>query len=48
MTDFRVALTDLLRKGGVEDPEFLREGVRLLAQALIELEVEKKTRCESL
>lgn len=28
---------DLLRKGGVDDPEFLREGVRILAQGLMEL-----------
>lgn len=46
MTDFRVALTDLLRKGGVEDPEFLREGVRVLAQGLMELEVAEKIRAE--
>jgi transposase-like protein len=35
-----------LRKGGVEDPEFLREGVRVLAQGLMELEVAEKIRAE--
>lgn len=38
--------TFLLRKGGVEDPEFLREGVRVLAQGLMELEVAEKVRAE--
>lgn len=37
-------LADLLRKGGVEDPEFLREVVRVLAQGLMELEVAEKIR----
>ena len=37
--DFRMALEDLLRKSGTEDADFLREGVRLLAQELMELEV---------
>lgn len=46
MTDFRGALTELLRKGGVEDLEFLREGVRVLAQGLMELEVAEKIRAE--
>lgn len=46
MIDFRVALTELLRKGSVEDPEFLHEGVRVLAQGLMELEVAQKIRAE--
>ncbi len=38
--DLRVALADLLRKAELErDADFLREGVRLLAQQLMELEV---------
>ncbi len=38
--DVRMALTELLRKGEVDpDLDFLREGVQLLAQALMELEV---------
>src|SRR5688572_18908461 len=37
--DLRMALTDLLRKGELSNPEFLREGVRVLAQAVMELEV---------
>src|SRR5688572_17676802 len=38
--DLRMALTELLRKGEVErDAAFLREGVRVLAQALMEAEV---------
>ena len=38
--DLRMALGDLLRKAEVErDADFLRDGVRLLAQALMELEV---------
>src|SRR5688500_19749132 len=38
--DLRMALTELLRKGEVErDADFLREGVRVLAQALMEAEV---------
>ncbi|HZS94797.1 MAG TPA: IS256 family transposase [Chloroflexota bacterium] len=37
--DFRMALEDLLRKAELQDPEFLREGVRVLAQELMELEV---------
>src|SRR5919202_229005 len=37
--ELRIALTDLLRKAGAGDAEFLREGVRLLAQALMELEL---------
>jgi transposase-like protein len=37
--DFRMALEELLRKSGSEDADFLRDGVRLLAQELMELEV---------
>jgi putative transposase len=37
--ELRMALTELLRKVGAEDADFLREGVRVLAQALMELEV---------
>jgi transposase-like protein len=34
-----MALVDVLRKAGVEQADFLREGVRVLAQELMELEV---------
>jgi putative transposase len=37
--DLRMALQDLLRKTELEDADFLREGVRVLAQAVMELEV---------
>jgi putative transposase len=38
--DLRMALVELVRKAGVEqDLDFLREGVRVLAQAVMELEV---------
>jgi putative transposase len=37
--DFRMALEDLLRKVDLEEPDFLREGVRVLAQELMNLEV---------
>ena len=39
MTTFRIALEELLRKTGVDDLDFLREGIRVLAQGLMELEV---------
>lgn len=39
--DFRMALEALLRKAELQDPDFLREGVRLLAQELMELEVQQ-------
>ena len=40
--EVRVALADLLRKAGAEPGlDVLREGVRVLAQALMELEVEQ-------
>src|SRR5262245_4561718 len=37
--DLRIALAELLRKTELEDADFLREGVRVLAQAVMELEV---------
>src|SRR5437588_2679892 len=37
--EFRMALEELLRKAELQDPEFLRDGVRLLAQEIMELEV---------
>jgi putative transposase len=40
--ELRVGLSELLRKAQLEDDaDFLREGVRLLSQALMELEVEE-------
>jgi hypothetical protein len=35
----RMALEGLLRKADVDDVDFLREGVRVLSQLLMELEV---------
>jgi len=44
MAKDRMALLDLLRKSGMEkDVDFLREGVKVLAEALMELEVSEKT-----
>ncbi len=37
--DFRMALEALLRDAEVQDPNFLREGVPVLAQELMELQV---------
>lgn len=37
--ELRLALAELLRKAGVEDADFLREGVRVLAQELMQLEL---------
>src|ERR671933_773558 len=37
--ELRMALAEVLRKAGVEQPDFLREGVRVLAQELMELEL---------
>ena len=37
--ELRMALTELLRKADAGDAEFLREGVRALAQALMELDL---------
>ena len=44
--DLRMALVDLLRKAGVEQADFLREGVRVLAQELMELEVAEQLGAE--
>src|ERR671936_984464 len=37
--ELRMALAEVLRKAGVEEADFLREGVRVLAQELMELEL---------
>src|SRR5215216_6230656 len=37
--DLRMALAEVLRKAGVQEADFLREGVRVLAQELMELEL---------
>src|ERR671938_1665136 len=37
--ELRMALAEVLRKAGVEQADFLREGMRVLAQELIELEL---------
>jgi putative transposase len=37
--DLRMALAEVLRKAGMEDADFLREGVRVLAQELMALEL---------
>ena len=37
--ELRMALAEVLRKAGVEQADFLREGVRVLAQELMELEL---------
>ena len=37
--ELSMALAEVLRKAGVDDADFLREGVRVLAQALMELEL---------
>ena len=37
--ELRLALAEVLRKAGVEEADFLREGVRVLAQELMELEL---------
>ena len=46
MTTFRIALEELLRKTDVDDLDFLREGVRVLAQGLMELEVSQQIGAE--
>lgn len=46
MTNFRIALEELLRKSGVDDVDFLREGDRVLAQGLMELEVSQQIGAE--
>ena len=37
--ELRMALAEVLRKAGVEEADFLREGVRVLAQELMEMEL---------
>jgi putative transposase len=37
--DFRMALEELLRKAELQEPDFLRDGVRVLAQELMDMEV---------
>ena len=44
--ELRLALVDVLRKAGVEQADFLREGVRVLAQELMELEVAEQVGAE--
>src|SRR4051812_17933103 len=45
--DLRMALEDLLRKADLDgDADFLREGVRVLSQALMELEVTRHVGAE--
>ena len=44
--ELRMALTELLRKAEVGDEDFLKEGVRVLAQALMELELTQRLGAE--
>jgi putative transposase len=44
--ELRMALVDVLRKAGVEQADFLREGVRVLAQELMELEIAEQLGAE--
>ena len=46
MTDLRLALTELIRKGDITNLDFLREGVAIIARALMEMEVAQKTGAE--
>jgi len=46
VTDPRLAFSDLIRKGGITNLDFLREGVAIIAQALMEIEVAQKTGAE--
>lgn len=47
MAKNRMSLLELLRKSGTEgDVDFLREGVKMLAEAVMELEVKQKTGAE--
>jgi putative transposase len=39
--ELRMTLAEVLRKAGVEDADFLREGIRVLAQALMDIELEQ-------
>ncbi|MGE5577394.1 MAG: transposase [Syntrophothermus sp.] len=43
VTDPRLALTELIRKGDITNLDFLREGVAIIARALMEMEVAQKT-----
>lgn len=40
--ELRMALADVLRKAGVEDADFLREGMRVLAHELMDIELEQQ------
>src|ERR671939_591011 len=44
--ELRMALVDVLRKAGVDQTDFLRDGVRVLAQELMELEVAEQLGAE--
>src|SRR5215510_16592140 len=44
--ELRMALAEVLRKAGVEEADFLREGVRVLAQELMELELAEHVSAE--
>src|SRR3954451_16380518 len=44
--ELRMALAEVLRKAGVEQADFLREGVRVLAQELMELEIAERVGAE--
>jgi hypothetical protein len=46
--ELRIGLQELLRKARIEhDADLLKEGVRVLSQALMEMEVETARRCLS-
>lgn len=42
MTNYRIALEELLHRVGMADLDFLREGVRVLAEAIMDLEVSEQ------
>jgi putative transposase len=44
--ELRMALAEVLRKAGVEQADFLREGVRVLAEELMEMELAEKVGAE--
>ena len=44
--DFLMALTEVLRKAGVEQADFRREGVRRLAEDWMEMELAERVRAE--
>lgn len=46
MTDPRLAFSELIRKGDITNLDFLREGVAIIAQALMEIEVAQKIGAE--